>query len=175
MLKKLLKESGNITGYIFGLIGSAVTIWLIPNYVTIKVSWLVIVGFVAIALMVIAIKATIKYVDIAKNGTRFLITAYDNSEGKECYYTEYTDNLRIGTLVSIYYSEPMSKIVSYGKVINASTNEYVEIEIYHIKSAMQPIFEQSKTNNKKILRNMYILPNVYFSEIENIAKYIGGN
>ncbi len=176
MLKKFFKESGSTISYIFGIIGTAVTIYFAPGAITIAVRWLVIIGFIMLALIVIAIKAIIKYEQIAKNGTRFLITAYDNSEGKDYYYTEYTDNLRIGTLVSVYYSKPMSKIVSYGVVTNASTNEYVEVEIYHIESAMQKIFEQSKTNSQKILHDMYILPNVYVSKIPEIAKQMeGGN
>lgn len=130
MLKKFFKESGSIIGYLFGIIGTAVTIYCAPGSITLAVRWLVIIGFVMLALIVIAIKATINYGQISKNGTRFLITAYDNSEGKDCYYTEYTDNLRIGTLVSVYYSKPMSKIVGYGVVTNSSTNEYVEVEIY---------------------------------------------
>lgn len=174
MFKKFFKEVGATIGYLFGIIGTAVTIYLTPGSITIGIRWLVILGFVVVALIVVAITATIKYGNIAKNGTRFLITAYDNSEGKDCYYTEYTDNLRIGTLVSIYYSKPMSKIVSYGVVTNASTNEYVEVEIYHIESAMQNIFEQSKTNSQKVLHDMYILPNVYVSKISDISKHMGG-
>lgn len=174
MLKKFFKESGSIIGYLFGIIGTAVTIYCAPGSITIAVRWLVIIGFVMLALIVIAIKATINYGQISKNGTRFLITAYDNSEGKDCYYTEYTDNLRIGTLVSVYYSKPMSKIVGYGVVTNSSTNEYVEVEIYQIESTMQSIVEQSKTNNQKVLHDMYILPNVYISKILEIAKQMEG-
>lgn len=174
MLKKFFKESGSIIGYLFGIIGTAVTIYCAPGSITIAVRWLVIIGFVMLALIVIAIKATINYGQITKNGTRFLITAYDNSEGKDCYYTEYTDNLRIGTLVSVYYSKPMSKIVGYGVVTNSSTNEYVEVEIYQIESTMQSIFEQSKTNNQKVLHDTYILPNVYISKIPEIAKQMEG-
>ena len=51
-----------------------------------------------------------------------------------------------------------------------TTNEYVEVEIYQIESTMQSIFEQSKTNNQKVLHDMYILPNVYISKIPEIAK-----
>ena len=87
MLKKFFKESGFIIGYLFGIIGTAVTIYCAPGSITIAVRWLVIIGFVMLALIVIAIKATINYGQISKNGTRFLITAYDNSEGKHCYYT----------------------------------------------------------------------------------------
>lgn len=173
-MKKFFKDAGNIIGYIFGIIGTAVTIFCISGSIVIGIRWLVIIGFAFIALMVIAIKATIKYGNIAKNGTRFLITAYDNNDKKDYYYTEYTENLRIGTLITIYYSKPMSKIVCYGVVTNASTNEYVEVEVYHIEPALQKIFEQSKTNNQKVLRDMYMLPNVYISKISDIANYMGG-
>lgn len=174
MLKKFFKEAGATIGYLFGLIGTTVTIYLTPGSVTLRIRWLIILGFIMLALIIISIKAIIKFKNIAKNGTRFLITAYDNTEGKDCYYTEYTENLRIGTLVSIYYNRPMSKIVSYGIVTNTSVNEYVEIEVYHTESTMLKIFEQSKTNNQKVLHDMYILPNVYFSKIIDIAKQIEG-
>lgn len=174
MLKKFFKEAGSTIGYLFGIIGTAVTIYFAPGTITIGIRWLVIIGFVMLALIVIAIKATIKYGYIAKNGTRFLITAYDNSDGKDYYYTEYTENLRFGTLVSIYYSKPMSKNVGYGIITNTTAGEYVEIEICHIESAMQRLFDQSKTNNQKVLHDMYILPNVYVSKIPDIAKRMEG-
>ena len=78
--------------------------------------------------------------------------------------------MRIGTLVSVYYSKPMSKIVGYGVVTNSSTNEYVEVEIYQIESTMQSIFEQSKTNNQKVLHDMYIQPNVFISYFPELAN-----
>lgn len=172
MLKKFFKESGATIGYIFGLVGTAVTIYLVPGSVTIGSRWLVIIGFALLSSIIIAIRATLKYGQIARNGTRFLIAAYDGSTGKDCYYTEYTDNLRIGTLVCVYYSKPMSKIVGYGKVVNASSNEYVEIEILYIEPSMQNIFDQSKTNNQKVLQDMYILPNVYISQIPEIVTHV---
>ena len=49
MLKKLFKESGSIIGYLFGIIGTAVTIYFAPGSITMAVRWLVIIGFVMLA------------------------------------------------------------------------------------------------------------------------------
>lgn len=70
MLKKFFKESGSTISYIFGIIGTAVTIYFAPGAITIAVRWLVIIGFIMLALIVIAIKAIIKYEQIAKNGIK---------------------------------------------------------------------------------------------------------
>lgn len=176
MLKKFFKETLAIIGYLFGLIGTAVTIYCVPGSITIQARCLVILGFVLIALIAITVRSTKKYADIAKNGTRHLITAYDNTGGKECYYVSHSENLRIGTLVTIYYCVPRSKILGYGIVINESYPEYVEIEICSVEPTMQNIFNSSKSNAQNILRDMYILPNVYVSQIADIAKLLeGGN
>lgn len=173
MFKKFCKEVGTITGYLFGIIGTAVTVFYAPGSITIRICWIIIIGFVMVVLIVISVKATIKYKNIAQKGTRFFITAYDNSEGIDYYYTAYTENLRIGTLVSVYYnSKPTSKVVCYGLVTNASANEYVEVEIFQIEAAMQNVFEQSKKNSQKVLHEMYILPNVYASKISSIARWM---
>ena len=116
----------------------------------------------------------IRFKKVVKSGTRYKIVAYDKNNNRDCYYTKYTDNLRIGTLVCIYYSKPISKIVCYGRVKNSSIDEYVEIDILHIEDLMIDTFEKSKTNSQKVLDDMYLLPNVYYDEFSEIKRKIEG-
>lgn len=171
-MKKLLSGVGAIIGYVFGLIGTVVTILTVSGKITIGVRWIIIIGMIVIAAIILAVKATIAYSYIAKNGNRFAITTYSSDDGVDYYYTDYSQYLRIGTLVTIYCSRPMSKIVGYGLVYNSSPDEYIEVKIVHIEPGMEAVFNQSKTNNNKVLRDLYILPNVYADNIPTIADFL---
>ena len=171
-MKKLFSGVGAIVGYVFGLLGTVVTILTVAGQITIGIKWLIIIGMIVIAAIILALKATIDYSIIAKNGNRFAITTYSSDNGTDYYYTEFSQNLRIGTLVTVYCSRPMSKIVGYGLVHNSSPDEYIEVKILHIEPGMKTVFDQSKTNNNKVLRDLYILPNVYVDNIPTIADFL---
>lgn len=171
-MKKMLSGVGAIVGYIFGLIGTTVTILSVSGQISIGVRWIIIAGLFVVATIVLALRATIDYHHISKNGNRFAITAYSSQNGVDYYYTDFSSNLRVGTIVSVYCSKPMSKIVGYGLVNNSSPDEYIEVEMMHVKSEMSDIFEQSKTNNNNVLKDLYILPNVYAENIPMIAGFL---
>ena len=173
-MKKLLKEFFAVLGYILGVIGTTVTILILPGSITLHLNWFVFATVLQIAVITMAVLAIVKYVKISKNGTRFYISAYSYDLNKDVYYTEYSKNLRIGTLVTFYYSKPMSKILGYGIVKNSSVEEYTEIEVIHIEEDFKVIFEQSKTNSNKVLNDMYVLPNVYVENLDNIQHYLSG-
>ena len=173
-LKKLFFGVGAIVGYIFGIIGTIVTILSVSGQITIDIKWTIILGLFVIFLIVLTIKATVNYANIVRNGTRFAITTYSKDAEKDYYYTSYSQNLRVGTLVTVYYSKPMSKKMGYGIIHNSSVEEYIEVEMLFIEPAMHDIFEQSKTNNGKVLEDMYILANVYVENIPQIASLLSG-
>lgn len=173
-MKKFFKESFAIIGYIFGLVGTAVTIFTISGDITFEIRWLVILGFVFIAAVVLTLIAIAKYNKVLKNGTRFKITGYVQEKGKDIYYTDYTSNLRVGTFVSVYYTKPISKKVGIGIIVNSSADEYIEIRMLFVEDAHKDIFEQSKTNSHKVLQDMYVLPNLYEENIAEINTYLNG-
>ena len=70
----------------------------------------------------------------------------------------------------------MTKRLGYGIVRNPSPEEYIEIEILYVEDEFSDIFNQSKTNNGKVLRHMYVLPNTYPEELDMITTLLkGGN
>lgn len=175
-MRKFFKESWAIIGYIFGIIGTAVTILTVSGTISVGIRWLVIAGFVFLSAIIIALRAAIKLNNVLRNGTRFEIVAYGTNKNKGVYYTRFSNNLRYETLVTIYYSVPMTKRMGYGVVRNSSPDEYIEIEILYIEDEFSDIFDQSKTNNGKVLRHMYVLPNTYPEELDTITTLIkGGN
>lgn len=169
-MKKFFKEAGAVIGYLFGIVGTFVTIWTLSGNVTIKIRWLVILGVILLSSVVIAIMATKKLNTIIKNGTKYKITAYAIDNNKNLYYTDFSKCLRVGTIVTIYYSKPISKRLGFGIVYNSSVDEYIEIEVIHVERDFLDIFEQSKTNHRKVLDDMYILPNTYNEELKLIVK-----
>ncbi len=176
-MKKFWKDSWAIVGYIWGVIGTLVTIMAANNKITIGVRWLVVFGFLFISAIVITIRAAAKYQDIVKNGTRYSIIAYEptkKADSKGFYYTDFSKGLRVGTFVAIYYTKPISKKIGYGRVCNESIDEYKEIEVIDVEADFNDIFEQSKTNAKKVLQDMYILPNLYVENIDDIKAILDG-
>lgn len=173
-VKDFFKAAWAVIGYIFGLIGTAVTIFTVSGSFTIENKWFIVITFFFISAIVIATMAVIKYKKIIKEGTRFKITAYGQEKGKDLYYTDYSSYLRVGTLVSIYYNNPISKILGYGIVCNSSPDEYIEIGVVHVNDELTGIFTQSKTNTQKVLKDMYILPNVYVENISQINDFLNG-
>lgn len=173
-MRKFFKESWAVIGYIFGIIGTAVTIFTVSGAISIGIRWLVIAGFILLSAIIIALRATIKLKNVLRNGTRFEVAAYGTNKNKDVYYTNFSNNLRYGTLVTIYYTVPMTKRLGYGVVRNSSPEEYIEIEILYVEDEFSDIFNQSKTNNGKVLRHMYVLPNTYPEELDTITTLLKG-
>lgn len=173
-MRKFLKESWAVIGYIFGTIGTAVTILAVSGTISIGIRWLVIAGFVLLSAIIFALRATIKLRNVLRNGTRFEIAAYGKNKNKDVYYTNFSNSLRYETLVTIYYTVPMTKRLGYGIVRNSSPEEYIEIEILYVEDEFIDIFNQSKTNNGKVLRHMYVLPNTYREELDKITTLLKG-
>lgn len=171
-MQKFFKESWAVIGYIFGIIGTAVTILAVSGTISIGIRWLIIAGFILLSAIIIALRATIKLKNVLRNGTRFEIAAYGTNKSKDVYYTNFSNNLRYGTLVTIYYTVPMTKRLGYGVVRNPSLDEYIEIEILYVEDEFSDIFAQSKTNNGKVLRHMYVLPNTYIEELHTITNLL---
>lgn len=175
-MRKFCKESLAVIGYIFGIIGTVVTILTISGTMSVGTRWLVALAFIFLSAIIIALRAIKKLSNVLHNGIRFEIVAYDRNKNKDVYYTNFTNNLRYETLVTIYYSVPMSKRLGYGIVRNTSPEEYNEIEILYVEEEFSEVFAQSKTNNGKVLRNMYVLPNTYIEELDMIIAHLkGGN
>lgn len=175
-MQKFFKETGAVIGYIFGIIGTAVTISTVSGIISIEIRWLIVAGFIFLSAIIIAVRATIKLKNVLRNGTRYEIVAYGTNKNKDVYYTNYSNSLRYGTLVTIYYTVPTTKCLGYGVVRNSSPDEYTEIEIIRVEVEFSEIFIQSKTNNGKVLRHMYVLPNTYIEELDTITALIkGGN
>ena len=59
-----------------------------------------------------------------------------------------------------------------GVVCNSSVDEYIEITVLHVEEEFIELFSQSKTNNRKVLNDMYILPNTYIDDLPIITKII---
>ncbi len=173
-MRKFFKESWAVIGYILGLIGTLVTILTISGSILIEMKWLVIFGTIFISAIVIAVMSTIRLNKVIQNGTRYEITAYGQDKSIDMYYTNYSKNLRVGTLVTIYYSKPFSKKLGYGVVHNSSADEYIEIKMIYVEEELDGIFEQSKTNNSKVLNDMYILPNTYIEKLSVLIEILNG-
>lgn len=173
-MRNFLKKSWAVIGYIFGITGTAVTILTMSETISIGVRWLVIAGFILLSAIIFALQAIIKLKNVLRNGTRFEIAAYGTNKNMDVYYTKFSNNLRYGTLVTIYYTIPMTKRLGYGIVRNSSPEEYIEIEILYIEDEFLDIFNQSKTNNGKVLRHMYVLPNTYPEELDTIITLLKG-
>lgn len=157
-----------------GLIGTLVTILTVSGSISIGIRWLVIIGVFLISAIVIAVMAVFRLNKIVQNGTQYQITAYGHDKNKDIYYTNYSKNLRVGTVVTIYYSKPFSKRLGYGIVHNSSVDEYIEIIVINVEAEFSDIFAQSKTNNRKVLNDMYILPNTYTDELPMIMSILTG-
>lgn len=173
-MRKFFKESWAVIGYLLGLIGTFVTIFTLSKKITIAVSWLIIAAIVCISSIVIAVMATLKLSKIICSGIQHEITAYGKDKNQDMYYTNYSKNLRIGTVVTIYYTKPFSKMLGFGVVHNSSVDEYTEIRVLHIEEEFADIYEQSKTNSRKVLQDMYILPNTYIEKLPMIIKILNG-
>lgn len=173
-MKKFIKETWAIIGYIFGLIGTVVTIFSVPGTYTLDIKWLIIAGFLLIGAIVFGLLSLLRLRKVFQAGTRFEITAYGCNRGKDVYYTNFSNNLRIGTLVTFYYTKPFSQRLGYGVVCNSSTDEYIEISVIYIEEDFADIFIQSKTNNRKVLQDMYVLPNTYLEEFDRIKEMLSG-
>ena len=59
-MRKFFKESWAVIGYVFGIIGTAVTIFTVSGTISIGIRWLVIAGFILLSAIIIAFRATIK-------------------------------------------------------------------------------------------------------------------
>lgn len=173
-MKKFIKETWAIIGYVFGLIGTVVTIFSVPGTFTLDIKWLIIAGFTLMGAIVFGLLSILRLKKMFQTGTRFEITAYGCNRGNDVYYTYFSHNLRIGTLVTFYYTKPFSKRLGYGVVCNASTDEYIEMSVIYIEEEFTDIFIQSKTNNRKVLQDMYILPNTYIEELDRIREMLSG-
>lgn len=173
-MKKFFKESWAVIGYIIGLIGAFATIFTVSGSISIGIKWLVVVGMISVSAIVIAVMAAMRLSKAVQNGTRYEITAYGREKDRDVYYTNYSKNLRVGTVVTIYYSRPFSKRLGFGVVHNSSVDEYIEINVIYVEEGSSDIFTQSKTNNRKILDDMYILPNTYVEELPMIMKILTG-
>jgi len=171
-VKKFFKESWAVIGYMFGLVGTFVTIISVSGKITFDIKWLIIVCFLLLASVIMAVLAVRKLKKIMQNGTRFEITAYGSEKHRDIYYTDYSKNLRVGTIVAIYYSKPFSRKMGIGVVCNSSVDEYIEITVLHVEEEFIELFSQSKTNNRKVLNDMYILPNTYIDDLPIITKII---
>lgn len=174
-MRKFFKESWAVIGYIFGIIGTAVTILTVSGTISIGMRWLVIAGFVLLSVIIIALRATIELQNVIRNGTQFEIVAYETSKNKDFYYTNFSNNLRCGTLVTIYYKVPMTKRLGYGIIRNSVPEEYNEIEVFYVEDEFSDIFIQSKTNSGKVLRHIYVLPNTYPEDLYTITRFLKGD
>lgn len=174
-MKKFLFESGATIGYIVGIIGAIVTICLVPGSINIENKWLVIGLVPFISLIVITIKAIIELKKVSTNGTRYSVVSYSNSNSEHWFYTKYSENLRMNTLVCLYKKSPMSKKVAIGIVTNTSISEYVEVKILFPEIGMENTFSECTQNNSTVLDDLYILPNVYISSISSIYSFVKNN
>lgn len=171
-MKKLIKATSVAVGTIYGIIRAIVDIWALSGTTNIPNRVLFIAALVFSAALFIAGYAILNYKRVLKNGTVYRIISYSLTSGRNLYYTPYSKNLRYGIIVTVYYKKPISKKVGFGVVRNISVDEYVEIEMIHILPDMMNIFEQSKTNNNHVLRDMYILPNTYAETLTEIVPLL---
>lgn len=170
-LKKLFNKSGSITGYIFGLVGSIITILAVKGTITIGIRWVVIFAICEIFIITVAVLSFINYKKVQDEASRFAVDAYEESDGKEFFYIHFSRLFRYQALVSIYTTiNDISKRMGFGVVSNVSENQYIEIEIIKIFSGYEDIFKKAKTNNKKILEQMYIMPIVYSENLSVIYE-----
>lgn len=169
-----LKDSFAIFGYVVGVIGTLITIFSVNGQIVIGIRWVILIGIVLLLAIVLTVVAILYLRRVVRNGTRYAITAYSAGRGEGQYYTAFSNNLRVGTVVSIYYSKPLSKRIGYGIVTNSSTDEYVEIDILCIDEEFKERFELSKSGDG-VIRDMYILPNQYYDDIGRIKSLIDGS
>ena len=173
-MKKFWKDIFAWIGYIMGVIGTIISIIFLPGVCTIRTNLLIAGIVILISALTITGRTVFLYNRLLQSGTRFKIISYAHDNGKDLYYTNYSKNIRYGTIVSIYYEKPMSKKIGYGIVRNNSVDEYIEIELISVQKDYLEIFEQSKTNSHKVLQDMYILPNIYKENVNDIASYLSG-
>lgn len=174
-MKNFLIQTWAIIGYIVGLIGTFVTIFTVSGSLTIKISWLIFGGIVFVSSIIFAISAIVRLMKTIKNGIRHKIIAHSfDTEIGDIYYTDYSDCLRIDTVVTFYHTKPRSKKIGYGIVRNAVNGEYVEVYVIHVEKQALETFNQLKTNDKKVLDNMYILPNTYIDSLQTLVDIING-
>lgn len=53
---------------------------------------------------------------------------------------------------------------------NPSVGQHVEIKVLSV--CKTEMFEKSKTNNKKVLNRLYVLPNVYVDQLSKITNSV---
>ena len=167
-----IKTTATIIASVYGFISAIMDIWTISGTTVVLNKILFIISLVLLSSIVVAVLAYLKYRKIKINGTTYSIISYGTDRTKKLFYTKYSKNLRCGTLVTIYVKCQTTKIFGYGLVYNENPDEYNEIEILYIYEDVQDIYEQAKTNNPKIIKDMYVLPNTYVDNVSYIANII---
>lgn len=171
--KSLLKKAGSITGYIIGLICGMTAVFTLNTPITIEVRWFFMIGFVVIAAAVVSILAMLNYRKALEEGTKYPVAGYmPGSDGYEYLYTEFTDSLRIRSIVTVYYG--IDKIVCHGEVYNTIPKTRVDIKVMPKSIKDTELFGKVKNLNKEVIDRMYILPIVSTADINSIADIVVG-
>ena len=173
-MKQIFKELVTVVATIYGVARAIIDVWSISGTRNVSNRLIFIIALIFFSALSLTAIILWKYKKLIENGIRFKIISFEKDEKSDLFYTHFSKNLRIGTIVTIYYcSENWSKILGYGKVRNSSTDEYIEIEVLHIKNNMKDIFDKSQTDHR-IMRDMYILPNTYTEILPELNTILYG-
>ena len=168
-MRDFYKQSWFIISAIFALAGTLATIFLIPGEVTIGWNWLTIIGLITLSAICIAILARNKLKDAYKAGTHFQVLGFMVIDNKDTLYCEPNEDLRYGTIVTVYNDEPFDRSICYGIVSNVSPQS-VAVELIADSAKDKDTYETIQKNDHRVIKHLYVLPNVYRESIDELAK-----
>lgn len=178
-LKKLFTGTGTVVLAIYGIIGTVATLLTISGCVTIPVRALSIGGLIVIAIVACSVASIINCYRSLEEESYHPVHEFDTDEGTDYLYIAYTRDIRSDALVALYSKiEKKDKRIGFGivhNVVQDAKDEYIEIKILNIADKYQTLYSKALQNNKKILKNMYVVPCIYRENIPELAAIMGGN
>ena len=180
--KKLFSGAGAVILTLYGVIGTVATILTISGSISIPIRVLSITALIVLAIVVTCIATIINCNKVLEEESQHPVHEFfTDDDDKKLIYIAYTSDIRTDALVALYSrikDKPMPKRIGFGivrNVYNEHEESYIEIEVLSIYDQYQELYEKALRNDKKILKNMYILPRIYKDSIPELARIIGGD
>ena len=173
--KKLFTGAGAIVLSIYGVIGTVATILTISGEITIPIRVLTISGLIVIAIIIIRVASIINCHKLLEEESRHPVHEFATDDGITYLYIAYTRDIRNDALVALYSKiDNKNKRIGFGIVNNVSQDEYIEIKILDIADKYKTLYGKALQNDKRVLKDIYILPRIYRDNISELSSLIGG-
>lgn len=173
--KKLFTGAGTVVLSIYGIVGTIATLLTLSGDIAIPIKVLSICGLFLICLIVFCVASIINCNKLLEEEQQHPVHEFEGDRGKKYLYIAYSRDIHHDALVALYWkTNKKNKRIGFGIVSNVSEYEYIEIEILFADEKYKNVFERAYENDKRVLKDMYVLPRIYRDNIAVLASIVGG-